>query len=90
MQSYLDILADGDPLSRDEAEGAMRTIMSGEARDEHVAALLMGVRTRGETLDELVGFTSATTGTRPSACSGCRTQSHQRPSLASSSFARRT
>jgi anthranilate phosphoribosyltransferase len=58
MQSYLDILADGDPLSRSEAEGAMREMMSGEAKDEHVAALLMGVRTRGETLDELVGFTS--------------------------------
>ena len=57
MQSYLDILASGDPLSRSEAEGAMRQIMSGDAEPEHVAALLMGLRTRGETLDELVGFT---------------------------------
>jgi len=32
-------------------------MMNGSARDEHIAALLMGLRTRGETLDELVGFT---------------------------------
>ncbi len=57
MQSYLDILSDGDPLSRPEAEDVMRHMMSGDAPPEHVAALLMGVRTRGETLDELVGFT---------------------------------
>ena len=57
MQPYLDILASGDPLSRPEAEDAMRQIMSGDAEPEHIAALLMGLRTRGETLDELVGFT---------------------------------
>lgn len=57
MDEYLHIIADGDPLSRSEAEEAMALMMSGEARAEHVAALLMGLRTRGETLDELVGFT---------------------------------
>jgi len=35
----------------------MAAMMNGSARDEHIAALLMGLRTRGETLDELVGFT---------------------------------
>jgi len=58
MQPYLDTIADGDPLSREEAESAMRQMMSGDALPEHVAALLMGVRSRGETLDELVGFTT--------------------------------
>ena len=58
MQPYLDIIANGEPLSRDEAEGAMRTMMRGDAPTEHIAALLMGLRTRGETLDELVGFTT--------------------------------
>lgn len=57
MDEYLQIIADGDPLSRPEAEDAMAQMMSGEAPPEHVAALLMGLRTRGETLDELVGFT---------------------------------
>lgn len=57
MNEYLQIIADGDPLTRSEAEEAMAQMMSGEALPEHVAALLMGLRTRGETLDELVGFT---------------------------------
>lgn len=57
MNEYLQIIADGDPLTRSEAEEAMTLMMSGEASSEHVSALLMGLRTRGETLDELVGFT---------------------------------
>ena len=57
MDEYLHTIADGDPLSRPEAEDAMADMMNGSARDEHIAALLMGLRTRGETLDELVGFT---------------------------------
>jgi len=57
MKQHLTTIANGDPLSRSEAEDAMRHMMGGEAQPEHVAALLMGLRTRGETLDELVGFT---------------------------------
>ncbi|WP_103026405.1 anthranilate phosphoribosyltransferase [Salinibacter altiplanensis] len=57
MNTFLQTIADGDPLSRAEAEEAMASMMNGSARDEHIAALLMGLRTRGETLDELVGFT---------------------------------
>lgn len=59
MDEFLQIIADGDPLSRSEAHAAMTQMMSGEAQSEHMAALLMGLRTRGETLDELVGFTKA-------------------------------
>jgi anthranilate phosphoribosyltransferase len=57
MKEHLSTIADGDPLSRAEAEDAMQQMMSGEALPEHMAALLMGLRSRGETLDELVGFT---------------------------------
>jgi anthranilate phosphoribosyltransferase len=57
VQEYIEIIASGDPLTREQAEGAMRQMMSGEAPAEHMAGLLMGLRTRGETLDELVGFT---------------------------------
>jgi anthranilate phosphoribosyltransferase len=57
VETFLQTIADGDPLSRSEAEEAMAAMMNGSARDEHIAALLMGLRTRGETLDELVGFT---------------------------------
>ena len=57
MKDHLSTIADGDPLSRAEAEDAMEQMMSGDALPEHMAALLMGLRSRGETLDELVGFT---------------------------------
>jgi len=53
----LQTIADGNPLSRSEAEAAMQQMMSGDALPEHMAALLLGVRSRGEKLDELVGFT---------------------------------
>lgn len=58
MQKYIEIIASGNALTREQAEGAMRQMMSGEAPPEHMAGLLMGLRTRGETLDELVGFTN--------------------------------
>jgi len=57
VQEFLQTIADGDPLTRAQAEAAMRRMMSGEALGEHMAALLLGVRSRGEKLDELVGFT---------------------------------
>jgi anthranilate phosphoribosyltransferase len=57
VDAHLHTIANGDPLDRSEAEAVMTQIMDGSARDEHIAALLMGLRTRGETLDELVGFT---------------------------------
>ncbi|WP_022835219.1 anthranilate phosphoribosyltransferase [Salisaeta longa] len=58
MTEYLETIASGQALTRAEAEDVMRQMMTGEALPEHSAALLMGLRTRGETLDELVGFTS--------------------------------
>ena len=57
MKEFLQTIADGDPLSRSQAETAMHQMMSGEALPEHTAALLLGLRSRGEKLDELVGFT---------------------------------
>jgi len=57
MKTYLNAIADGTPLTREQAEDAMRQMMQGDALPEHVAGLLMGLRTRGEQLDELVGFT---------------------------------
>jgi len=57
MQDLLRIIADGAPLSTGQAEDAMRLMMRGEAEPEHAAGLLLGLRARGETVDELVGFT---------------------------------
>ena len=57
MQPYLTALAEGRTLTQEEAEAAMHLMMRGEASPEQIAGLLMGLRARGETLDELVGFT---------------------------------
>ena len=57
MKSYLYLLANGQTLTQDQAEGAMHLLMRGEAEPEQAAGLLMGLRARGETLDELTGFT---------------------------------
>ena len=43
----------------DEARGAMGAVMDGEATPAQLAALLMGLRMRGETVDELAGFAAA-------------------------------
>jgi len=57
MQEYLRRIAGGDYLTQEEAEGAMHLLMRGEADPHAVAGFLVGLRTRGESLDELVGFT---------------------------------
>ena len=57
MKQFLQTIADGQDLSREEAREAMRQMMKGTAAPEHVAGLLLGLRSRGESLDELVGFT---------------------------------
>ncbi|MEM1096591.1 MAG: anthranilate phosphoribosyltransferase [Bacteroidota bacterium] len=57
MNPHLRTLAAGDSLTLAAAEDAMHALLSGEASDVEVAALLMGTRSRGETLDELTSFT---------------------------------
>lgn len=58
LKDLLEVVATGTTLSSAEAEAAMHDIMRGESPPEVVAGFLMGLRSRGETLDELVGFTS--------------------------------
>ncbi|WP_457653914.1 anthranilate phosphoribosyltransferase [Rhodocaloribacter sp.] len=57
MKALLKILADGRTLTQTQAEEAMHAMMRGSASPEETAGLLMGLRARGETLDELTGFT---------------------------------
>jgi anthranilate phosphoribosyltransferase len=48
-------VADGKPLSRDEARTAFTIMMSGDATPSQIAGLLMALRVRGETVDEITG-----------------------------------
>ncbi|MEM9651453.1 MAG: anthranilate phosphoribosyltransferase [Actinomycetota bacterium] len=52
-------LTDGQDLSRPRAEAAMTEILAGQASPVQIAALLIGLRAKGETVDELTGFVTA-------------------------------
>ena len=50
---------DGERLSTEEARGVMGRLMDGELSQMQAAALLAALRTRGETVEEIVGFALA-------------------------------
>jgi anthranilate phosphoribosyltransferase len=55
MKPFLQKLATGTPLQRDEAEQAFGIIMSGEATPSQIGGFLMALRLRGETTPEIAG-----------------------------------
>jgi len=60
MTGFISILADlaeGKALSAAQAESAFDTIMRGEADGHQMAAFLMALRVRGETVEEITGGT---------------------------------
>jgi len=59
VRSALATIVEGGSLSMAEARGAMGAVMDGEATPAQLAAMLMGLRMRGETVDELAGFAEA-------------------------------
>ena len=59
VRAALATIVDGGTLSVDEAHATMGAVMDGEATPAQLAAMLMGLRMRGETVDELAGFAVA-------------------------------
>ena len=59
VRTALSGVIDGRTLSMDEARGAMGSVMDGEATPAQLAALLVALRMRGETVEELAGFAAA-------------------------------
>lgn len=59
VRAALASVIDGATLSMDEARLAMGSVMDGEATPAQLAALLVALRMRGETIDELAGFAAA-------------------------------
>jgi len=55
LKFFIGQIAEGKTLSVDEAEQAFDVIMSGEAHESQIGAFLMGLRMRGETVDEITG-----------------------------------
>jgi anthranilate phosphoribosyltransferase len=56
---YLHRVASRENLSSDDAREAMLAILNGKASTPQIAAFLIGLRTKGETADELLGFARA-------------------------------
>jgi anthranilate phosphoribosyltransferase len=59
VRAALATIVEGGTLSMDDARAAMGAVMDGEATPAQLAALLVALRMRGETVDELAGFASA-------------------------------
>ena len=59
VRTALAAVVDGRTLTLDEARAAMGSVMDGEATPALLAALLVALRMRGETVDELAGFATA-------------------------------
>src|SRR5213082_2382779 len=59
LKSIIGKVATGASLSRDEAASAFDAVMSGEATPSQMGGLLMAMRVRGETVDEITGAVTA-------------------------------
>ena len=57
--ALLSRLSAGEPLSVEDAAEAIRAIMRQAASPVQVAAFLLALRTKGETVDEMEGFATA-------------------------------
>ena len=56
IKHYLESIQQGEVLTSEQSEQVMDAIMEGTVSDVQIAALLMGLATRGETKDEIVGM----------------------------------
>jgi anthranilate phosphoribosyltransferase len=59
VRAALAAVVEGKILSMDEARASMGAVMDGEATPAQLAALLVALRMRGETVEELAGFAAA-------------------------------
>ena len=59
VQQALARLLDGHDLSRDEARAVMNVVMEGEATPAQIGGLLVALRLKGETADEIAGCAEA-------------------------------
>ncbi len=62
LRSAIQQLAEGASLTREAATAAFEVLMRGDATAVQTAALLMGLRTKGETADEVAGAALALRG----------------------------
>ena len=56
MKTHIEKCLAGKHLTTDEAANALGTIMTGNATESQIAGLMVALRAKGETVDEVVGF----------------------------------
>src|SRR5215211_7139730 len=56
LTQAIDRLASGQALAREESAAVLREVMEGRASETQAAAFLIALRTKGETVDEIVGM----------------------------------
>ncbi len=56
MKEYIEKCLAGSHLTADEAASALDRIMTGQATDVQIAGLVIALRAKGESIDEIVGF----------------------------------
>ena len=59
VQAALALLLDGHDLSREQARSVMDVVMAGEATPAQIGGLLVALRLKGETVDEIAGCAEA-------------------------------
>jgi anthranilate phosphoribosyltransferase len=59
LAQAIDTLAQGRDLQKEEAQAVLSEVMSGKASEIQIAALLIALRTKGETVQELAGLAAA-------------------------------
>src|ERR1700743_2302263 len=62
LKSIIGKVATGATLTREEAAAAFDSMMSGEATPSQMGGLLMALRVRGETVEEITGAVTAMRG----------------------------
>ncbi|MCM3568857.1 anthranilate phosphoribosyltransferase [Neobacillus mesonae] len=62
MKSYLLQLAEHRSFTENQMKDAVDSILGEEVSESEIAAFLMGLKSKGETVDEIVGITKALTG----------------------------
>src|SRR2546429_8472338 len=86
LTDAIDALASGCDLSLDRTAAVLSEIMAGNASEIQIAAFLIALRTKGETVDELAGPAP----TLPSPAAHLKGSSDQLPDTAGTGGGRRT
>src|SRR5579884_3622448 len=59
LREAIDALAGGRSLSQEESAAVLSEVMSGGASEIQIAAFLIALRTKGETVEEIAGLAQA-------------------------------